>query len=235
MDDFNDILDSVLEDSGKVLNGSGPSPKKSKVLLNPNKVTKPDRTNGLFPPIDKLEIVVRPTSGLVDKSSNTEKVENPTIIKDPLLNNKLLEIVKKKSFDSELEKESLRIVAEEIAYLGSVRETQYNAGLDTSKISLRRIQSIQGLLEIIAKKKSEASGSGDKAEFDFSSDPFRRVFRYILSIVSKTFDEVQIPSNHKQVFFVSLSKNLENFEQEANRIVKGLAPDPDPDPEEEDD
>lgn len=218
MEDFNDILDSVLEDPAKILTDKkevSTLPKKSiksKIYLDSGRTEKSDP---LFSSMEKLDLVIRSKPGPI------EKVEDAKVLKDPLLKNKLLDIIKKKGFNSDLEKEALSIVAEEIAYLGAVRESQYLANLDTSKISLRRVQSIQSLLEIIAKKQGDSSSSGGKATFDFSSDTFRKVFKHILGTVSRTFDEVGIPDKYKQVFFVSLSKNLENFEQEANAIVKG--------------
>ncbi len=218
MDDFNGILDSVLEEPDKILIGNKEVSTLPKESVKPKSSTgKPGRPRKLDPlsnSIENLGLVVKPDSDLV------EKVEDPKVIKNPLHNNKLLDIIKKKGFNSDLEKEAISIVAEEIAYLGAVREAQFNENLDTSKISLRRVQSIQSLLEIIAKKQAESTGSGN-ASFDFSSDTFRRVFKHILGTVSRTFDEVGIPDKFKQIFFVSLSKNLENFEQEANAIVKG--------------
>lgn len=220
MDDFNDVFEFVSEEPKEVLidKKEDPIPKKSvksKVFLEKGNLRKTDE---LFSSMEKLDLVIKASP---TPKAKLDQVEDPKVVKDPTKDNKLLDIIKKKGFNSDLEKEALRIVAEEIAYLGAVRENQYLANLDTSKISLRRVQSIQSLLEIIAKKQDGQGGSGGKAVFDFSSDTFRKVFQHILKIISITFDQVSIPDSYKQVFFVSLSKNLENFEQEANAIVKG--------------
>ena len=42
-----------------------------------------------------------------------------------------------------------------------------------------------------------------------------------LETISDSFDEVKIPLEYKEMFFSSLAKNLEGWEQKAEKIVKG--------------
>jgi hypothetical protein len=43
-----------------------------------------------------------------------------------------------------------------------------------------------------------------------------------LGVISDTFDEVRIPDEYKEMFFHALSRNLEGWEDKAEKMLKKL-------------
>jgi hypothetical protein len=66
--------------------------------------------------------------------------------------------------------------------------------------------------------------SGNMGNFDLRSPKFREVFKMFLTLISDTFDEVKIPSEYREMFFHALSRNLEGWEERADKIVKAMIP-----------
>ena len=110
-------------------------------------------------------------------------------------------------------------LAEEQSSLKILREKKQLDGKDSSFISLKRGQLLKFMSETLIQKQSLAGTTG---ELDLKSPRFREVFKMFLQVISDTFDEVKIPVEFKEIFFHALSKNLEGWEQRAERLVKAM-------------
>ena len=109
--------------------------------------------------------------------------------------------------------------AEEQSSLKSLRKTKQNAGKDTSHISLKRSTVLKYMSETLLQKQTLSANTG---ALDLRGPKFREVFKMFLGIISDTFDEVKIPAEYKDMFFHALSKNLDGWEDKAEKIVKTI-------------
>jgi len=111
--------------------------------------------------------------------------------------------------------------AEEQASLKTLRDKRGREGKDTSHISLKRGMLLKYMSETLIQKQALLGVTG---EFDLRGPKFREIFKMFLEIISQTFDEVKIPTEFKEMFFHALSKNLEGWEERAEKIVRHLTP-----------
>jgi len=66
--------------------------------------------------------------------------------------------------------------------------------------------------------------TGYTGEMDLRGPRFREVFKMLLNIVADTFDEIKAPAEYKEMFFHALSKNLEGWEERAEKLIKAMTP-----------
>jgi hypothetical protein len=112
-------------------------------------------------------------------------------------------------------------LAEEQSSLKILRHTKSKDGKDTSFISLKRGTLLKYMSETLLQRQALVGGTGD---LDFRGPKFREVFKMFLKAISDSFDEVHIPSEYRDMFFHALSKNLEGWENRAEKIVKTMTP-----------
>lgn len=125
--------------------------------------------------------------------------------------------------DDELPEQILKAViwgfAEEQASLKDLRKKRGKDGKDTSYISLKRGMLLKYMSETLIQKQALLGATG---EIDLRGPKFREVFKMFLEIISQTFDEVKIPAEYREMFFHQLSKNLEGWEERAEKAIKAM-------------
>jgi hypothetical protein len=141
-------------------------------------------------------------------------------IEDPTENDDLYRSLKNNDPTTTVLNHVMVEIAEEAAYLKTWRRENYNLKEDLSDISNKRILILKKLVETIEKKEklnmSKASG-----RVDFHSENFQKVFGHFLEVVKSTFEKVNIPAQYDQIFFSQLAKDLDGFEDIAERIYSG--------------
>ena len=112
-------------------------------------------------------------------------------------------------------------LAEEQSSLRLLREKRSKEDKDTSFISLKRGTILKYMSETLLQRQALM---GTVGEIDLRGPKFREVFKMLLSIISETFDEIKAPHEYKEMFFHALSKNLDGWEERAERIIKAMTP-----------
>lgn len=110
-------------------------------------------------------------------------------------------------------------LAEEQSSLRSLRKKKFTDGKDYSNISMRRGMLLKYMSETLLQKQALQGPSGD---FDLKGPKFREIFKMFLESISDSFDQAKIPVEYKEIFFQTLSKNLEGWEDRAENIVKAM-------------
>jgi predicted RNA-binding protein len=110
-------------------------------------------------------------------------------------------------------------LAEEQNSLQRLREKKDREGKDTSHISLKRGQLLKYMSETLLQKRAIAGAS---EEIDLRGPKFREIFKMFLETISDSFDEVKIPVEYKEMFFTSLARNLEGWEERAEKIARSV-------------
>jgi len=112
-------------------------------------------------------------------------------------------------------------LAEEQSSLKSLRQKKQNEGKDSSYISVKRGMLLKYMSETLLQRQTLTGFTG---ELDLRGPRFREVFKMLLTIVSDTFDEIKVPPEYKQMFFHALSRNLDGWEERAEKLVKKMTP-----------
>lgn len=112
-------------------------------------------------------------------------------------------------------------LAEEQSSLKSLRQKRQNEGKDSSYISVKRGMLLKYMSETLIQRQTMTGYTG---ELDLRGPRFREVFKMLLTIISDTFDEIKIPAEYKEMFFHALSRNLEGWEERAEKLVKKMTP-----------
>jgi len=112
-------------------------------------------------------------------------------------------------------------LAEEQSSLRKLREKRSKDDKDTSFISLKRGTLLKYMSETLLQRQALM---GTVGEIDLRGPRFREIFKMLLNIVSETFDEIKAPPEYKEMFFHALSKNLDGWEERAERIIKAMTP-----------
>lgn len=112
-------------------------------------------------------------------------------------------------------------LAEEQSSLKSLRQKRYNEGKDSSYISLKRGTLLKYMSETLIQRQNLTGYTG---ELDLRGPRFREVFKMLLTIISDTIDEIKVPVEYREMFFHALSRNLEGWEERAEKLVKKTTP-----------
>ncbi len=112
-------------------------------------------------------------------------------------------------------------LAEEQSSLKTLRQKKQNEGKDSSYISMKRGMLLKYMSETLIQRQSLTGYTG---ELDLRGPRFREVFKMLLNIISDTFDEIKVPPEYKEMFFHALSRNLEGWEERAEKLVKKMTP-----------
>lgn len=113
-------------------------------------------------------------------------------------------------------------LAEEQSSLKNLRQRRSNDGKDTSFISLKRGTLLKYMSETLLQRQALSGGMG--GELDLRGPKFREIFKMLLNIISDTFEEIKVPVEYKEMFFHALSKNLEGWEDRAEKLIKSKIP-----------
>jgi hypothetical protein len=112
-------------------------------------------------------------------------------------------------------------LAEEQASLKGLRKKGEKEGKDTAHISIKRGQLLKFMSETLLQKQA-LMGKMD-GEIDLRGPKFREIFKMFLGVISDTFDEVRVPPEYKEMFFHCLSRNLEGWEDRAEKVLKRMS------------
>jgi len=112
-------------------------------------------------------------------------------------------------------------LAEEQLSLKILRRKRQGEGKDSSFVSLKRGTLLKYMSETLLQRQALTGYTG---EMDLRGPRFREVFKMLLNIVSDTFDEIKAPAEYKEMFFHALSKNLEGWEERAEKLIKAMTP-----------
>lgn len=112
-------------------------------------------------------------------------------------------------------------LAEEQNSLKILRQKKQNEGKDSSFVSLKRGTLLKYMSETLLQRQALTGFTG---EMDLRGPRFREIFKMLLNIVSETFDEIKAPVEYKEMFFHALSKNLEGWEERAEKLIKAMTP-----------
>lgn len=156
-----------------------------------------------------------------DNDPVLKTVEDAVLVPAQEVNDDIISISIK---DDELPDAVLKAVllglAEEQHALKQLRETKTSEQKDTSHISLKRGTLLKYMSETLIQR--QALVGKVEGDIDFKGPKFREIFKMFLQTISDTFDEVSIPAEYKDLFFHALARNLDGWEQKAERIVKAL-------------
>ena len=113
-------------------------------------------------------------------------------------------------------------LAEEQASLKNLRvKRSRDPDKDYSGISLKRGMLLKSMAETELQRQALSGGNG---ELDLRGPKFREIFKMFLGLISDTFDEVKIPPEYREMFFHALSRNLEGWEERADKALKAMVP-----------
>jgi len=112
-------------------------------------------------------------------------------------------------------------LAEEQSSLKTLRQKRQGEGKDSSYISVKRGMLLKYMSETLIQRQTLTGYTG---ELDLRGPRFREVFNMLLTIISDTFDEIKVPPEYKEMFFHALSKNLDGWEERAEKLVKKMTP-----------
>lgn len=167
----------------------------------------------------ELEDVIKMASSGVPDQALTDVSEVSVVPATELSDDEICCAVKEEEVPETVLQAVLWGLAEEQASLKDLRKSRGIKGMDTSPISMKRGTLLKYMSDTLIQKQALAGGSG---ELDLKSPKFREVFKMFLSIISDTFDEVKIPVEYREMFFHALSKNLEGWEERAEKVTKSI-------------
>lgn len=141
-------------------------------------------------------------------------------LEDPTLDDNLLESIKGGDAIATILNYVLVEIAEEVCFLKAQRNNSWNAETDYSDVSAKRIRSLKTLVESLVEKE-KLKNNKDTGKIDFHSKNFENIFGHFLGVVKETFDKIGVPAQYGDIFFTQLTKNLDGFERDAEKIYYG--------------
>lgn len=167
-----------------------------------------------------LEDVISPPKGdMIIPTNLADMVPSPM---DDIANDEICLAIKEDEVPETVLKSVLYGLAEEQAALKSLRVSRSKeGGKDYSSISLKRGMLLKSMAETELQRQALSGGSG---EIDLRGPKFREIFKMFLGLISDTFDEVKIPPEYREMFFHALSRNLEGWEERAEKVIKAMTP-----------
>ena len=161
------------------------------------------------------EIVQSPLSNLTPAP-----IEDAVVVPAQEMDDDIISITIK---DDELPDAVLKAVllglSEEQQALRDLRVKKATERKDTSHISLKRGTLLKYMSETLIQRQALVGGS---SKIDLRSPKFREVIKMFLSIISRTFDEVNIPLEYRDLFFQSLASNLDGWEVKAEKMLNKM-------------
>lgn len=158
----------------------------------------------------------------ITENSIVEPHNNP-MIPEVMANDEICLAIKEDEVPDTVLKAVLYGLAEEASSLKNLRveRAKEDKTKDTSHISLKRGTLLKFMSETLIQKQALLGAS---SELDLRGPKFREVFKMLLGIINQSFDDVKIPLEYKEMFFHALTRNMEGWEERAERIVKAMTP-----------
>lgn len=181
-----------------------------------------DELIGLSDDEDPEDALVVPPMGatVVANVNITPGGQLSNIIANPLENDNLVAVIRDNKPTGTIMRAIMEEIAEEAAYIKAWRVDKWNTGEDLSDATFKRIKMLKHLVETIIEqeklKKESVSG-----KVDFHGEAFKRVLKYFLETIQKTFRKVHIPVQFEDIFFTELAKAFDNFEKIAEKLYYG--------------
>jgi len=110
-------------------------------------------------------------------------------------------------------------LSEEQQALKDLRVQKSKEKKDVSRFCVQRSTILKYMSETLIQRQALVGGTG---ELDLKGPKFREIIKMFLGIIADTFDEVKIPGEFKDMFFHSLSRNLDGWENKAEKILKKM-------------
>ena len=167
-------------------------------------------------PVDSLDVEQKPEENF---PVPTSVIQESFIAPEEVAEDFILRTVEEDDSPDNVLRAVMGGLAEEQAALRILRKNKQTAGKDVSGISMKRGTLLKYMSDTIIQRKA-ISGTSD--DLNLKGLKFREVFKLFLSVISKTFDEVKIPPEFKELFFQKLSYNLEGWEEKAEKVVKSI-------------
>jgi len=142
------------------------------------------------------------------------------VVGNPIVNDSLVESVKNDDPTSTILNTVLEEIAEEVAFLKSWRNQNWNGELDISESSFKRTRMLKQFVETVVERE-KLRQSKNTGKIDFHSENFQRVLEHFLTVIQKTFKKVHIPNQYEDIFFSQLAKEFDGFEKRAEKIFYG--------------
>jgi hypothetical protein len=144
-----------------------------------------------------------------------------TVIEDPTEHDSLCISIRNNDPTITVLNNVMAEIADEAAYLKAWRKQNFNLTEDMfSEVSDKRVMALKKIIETL-ERKEKLLNTKNNAKIDFRSDSFIRIFEYFLKSVKSTFKKVNIPDQFNDIFFSQLAKELDGFEDKAERLYYG--------------
>jgi len=142
-------------------------------------------------------------------------------VEDPTISDSLFNSIKNNDPTITILNNIMQEMAEEAAYLKSFRQDNFDVNEDNfSEVSDKRVMTLRKIVEALDKREKILKNSGS-ARIDFRGEAFLRIFEHFLKAVKYTFKKVNIPDQYNDIFFSQLAKELDGFEDTAERLYNG--------------
>ena len=156
-----------------------------------------------------------------DRQLDSYDYENTVVVPPQEVNDDIITITIR---DDELPDAVLKAVllglAEEQQAIRNARLKKEKEGkADVTRLCLSRGTLLKYMSETLIQRQALIGGSG---ELDLKGPKFREIIKMFLGVIAETFEEVKIPMEYKDLFFHALGKNLEGWENRAEKIMKAV-------------
>lgn len=163
--------------------------------------------------IDSLDVVVHPSGEPPVPIEEAVVVPAQEVEQDIILT-----AVKEEESPDKILNAVMYGLAEEQEALKKLRKHKDEEHKDTSHISLKRGTLLKYMSETVIQRQALVGAGGD---VDLRGPKFRQILGMFLDCISDSFDEAKIPNEYKDMFFTTLSRNFEGWENKAEKILKG--------------
>jgi hypothetical protein len=108
-------------------------------------------------------------------------------------------------------------MAEEQRALRDIRVKKTKENKETSQYSTKRGTLLKYMSDALIQRQALVSTAG---ELDIKGPKFREIIKLFLTMIRETFEELKIPTEYRDQFFVALGRNLEGWESKVEKILK---------------
>ena len=170
--------------------------------------------------VDANSVIEQPRTSEGRQIDNYD-YENTVVVPPQEVNDDIITITIR---DDELPDAVLKAVlmglAEEQQAIKNVRLKKEKDGkADITRLALSRGTLLKYMSETLIQRQALIGGSGD---LDLKGPKFREIIKMFLGVIADTFEEVKIPMEYKDLFFHALGRNLEGWENRAEKILKAV-------------
>ena len=169
--------------------------------------------------ISSNDVVEQPkTSG--DRQLDNYDYESTVVVPSQEVNDDIITIaIRDDEPPDAVLKAVLMGLAEEQQAIRAARIQKAKENKDVTRLSLSRGTLLKYMSETLIQRQALIGGTGD---LDLKGPKFREIIKMFLGVIAETFEEVKIPSEYKDLFFHALGKNLEGWENRAEKILKAV-------------